>query len=432
MLSKDPYKGTRDFYPEEQFVHNHIWGKVRTVVEGFGYQEYNAPILEETALYAAKSGQEMVQEQTYSMTDRGDRQVTIRPEMTPSFARMIARKRMELSYPARWYSIPNLYRYERPQRGRLREHWQLNVDIAGAQSVYAEVEVMTMAHAIMRGLGATDADFEIRLNSRRFLESFFREVLELDDQRSYRLAKLIDKKAKISAEDFEEQGSQIVGRPLYPTLERCMNATTLEELTAVLPVSFAEHEGIQELREVMTALGESGVSNVVFDPTIMRGFDYYTGIVFEVFDLHPENRRSMFGGGRYDELVGIFNVTPISCVGFGMGDVTARDFLDVRGLLPEYRANAQVYLCTAPGTDFLAVWKIAEDLRKDGIAVAVELDERKLEKQIKTAVNQSIPYIVVLGEEELKTGKVTMKNLHTGEKQQLLLAELSFRLRAQA
>ena len=425
MLSKDPYKGTRDFYPEDQYVQNHIFDTLRSVVESFGYQEYNAPILEETALYAAKTGEEIVNEQTYSFTDRGDRQVTIRPEMTPSFARMIANKRHELTFPARWYSIPNLWRYERPQRGRLREHWQLNVDIAGVSSIHAEVEIITMASDIMRGLGATTEEFEIRINSRQFLNSFFGEVLNLDEQAAYRLAKLLDKKAKMTPEAFEDQGRQIVGAPLFPLLLQCVSASSLEELCSYLPITFADNKGIQDLRDLISLLGEGGVTNALFDPTIMRGFDYYTGVVFEVYDKHPDNRRAMFGGGRYDGLVGIFNVDPVPCVGFGMGDVTAHDFLDVRGKLPAYTSNAQVYLCTAPGVDFVKVWHIAKELRQAGVGVAVELEERKMDKQIKTADKQAIPYVIVVGEEELQTGEVQLKKLTDGSTQKVSLMDLA-------
>ncbi|PIV90918.1 histidine--tRNA ligase [Candidatus Gracilibacteria bacterium CG17_big_fil_post_rev_8_21_14_2_50_48_13] len=424
MLSKEPYKGTRDFYPEDQFVHNHIFGVIRRVVEGFGYQEYNAPMLEETALYAAKTGEEIVGEQTYSFTDRGDRQVTMRPEMTPSFARMIARKRHELAFPARWYSIPNLWRYERPQRGRLREHWQLNVDIAGVNSIHGELEVITTAVDIMRGLGAKDDEFEVRINSRRFVEAFFADILGLDETRAYRLAKLIDKKAKISEEQFAEQGRSIVGTPLYPLFASCMEAGSIDELCRILPLEFATHPSIQELGDLFALLGQGGVGNARFDPTIMRGFDYYTGVVFEVFDKHPDNNRAMFGGGRYDGLVGIFGVEPISCVGIAMGDVTAYNFLEVRGLLPKYESNAKLYLSTGPGATFEEVWAMAVQLRGEGIAVCVELDNRKLEKQLKAADKLAVPYIAVIGGDEVASGMLKLKSLTSGAITEIGLKDL--------
>lgn len=430
MLSKEPYKGTRDFYPEDQFVQNHIFGILRTALHQFGYEEYNAPMLEETALYAAKTGEEIVGEQTYSFTDRGDRQVTIRPEMTPSFARMIARKRHELAFPARWFSIPNLWRYERPQRGRLREHWQLNVDIAGVQSIHGELEIISVAADIMRRLGAQQEEFEIRINSRRFVEAFFADILGLDEPRAYRLAKLIDKKAKIPAEQFAEQGSAIVGAPLYPLFAACMEATSLEDLCRVLPLEFATHPSVTELSDLFALLEEGGVGNARFDPTVMRGFDYYTGVVFEVFDMHPDNNRAMFGGGRYDGLVGIFGVEPISCVGIAMGDVTAAQFLEVRGRLPKFRAQADLYLSMVPGTPFAPVWAMAQELRGAGLAVAVELDERKLEKQFKAADKLGVPFIAVLGDQELASRQITLKSLATGEQTSMPLAEIPTFLRS--
>lgn len=257
-LDTAPYKGVRDFYPEDMAVQNYIFSVWRKVAEKFGYVEYSASILEPTELYSEKSGEEIIGEQTFTFTDRGDRSVTLRPEMTPSLARMVAQRRRELKYPLRWFSIPNLFRYERPQRGRKREHWQLNCDILGIAGVSADKEIISIAHGILKEFGANDEDFEIRLN--------------------------------------HPSGST------------------------------------EELNNFVEELALIGIKNVRIDPELARGQTYYTGIVFEIFDTNADNPRALCGGGRYDNLLELFDVDPLPAAGFGMGDITIRDFLETHGL----------------------------------------------------------------------------------------------------
>lgn len=387
-LSLEPYKGTRDFYPKDQFIQNYIFGVWRKVAERFGYLEYNASILEETDLYRAKSGEEIVSEQTYSFTDRGGRDVTIRPEMTPTVARMVAQKRKELSFPLRWFSIPNLFRYERPQRGRLREHWQLNCDIFGVDSIEADVEIISLAYEIMKGFGAKDENFVIKLNNRRALNRLFSEM-GLDEEKQKTFRRLLDKKGKIP--DFDEQAKAILGKPFNANLEPD-----------------------KETSELIQKLTKLGITNVVFEPFLVRGFDYYTGTVFEMYDTNPVNPRALFGGGRYDDLVGIFGVEKVSGIGFGWGDVTTRDFLETYNLLPEYQPPVKLYICHLE--NYLeAANQLAQDLRKQGVNVAVDLTDRKVSQQVKTADKELIPYIIVVGEEEAKSGQYKLKNLKESE-----------------
>lgn len=387
-LSLEPYKGTRDFYPKDQFIQNYIFGVWRKVAERFGYLEYNASILEETDLYRAKSGEEIVSEQTYSFTDRGGRDVTIRPEMTPTVARMVAQKRKELSFPLRWFSIPNLFRYERPQRGRLREHWQLNCDIFGVDSIEADVEIISLAYEIMKGFGAKDENFVIKLNNRRALNRLFSEM-GLDEEKQKTFRRLLDKKGKIP--DFDEQAKAILGKPFNANLEPD-----------------------KETSELMQKLTKLGITNVVFEPFLVRGFDYYTGTVFEMYDTNPVNPRALFGGGRYDDLVGIFGVEKVSGIGFGWGDVTTRDFLETYNLLPEYQPPVKLYICHLE--NYLeAANQLASDLRKQGVNVAVDLTSRKVSQQVKTADKENIPFVLVVGEEEAKSGKFKLKNLAKSE-----------------
>ncbi len=404
-LSLEPYKGTRDFYPRDQFVQNYIFGVWRRVAESFGYLEYDASILEETDLYRAKSGEEIISEQTYSFTDRGGRDVTIRPEMTPTVARMVAQKRKELTFPLRWFSMPNLFRYERPQRGRLREHWQLNVDMFGVDGVEADVEVIAVAHGIMKAFGASDEAFEIRVNDRRLLNFLLHEHLQLTDEQAHKISKLIDKMKKMKAGEFLAEATDVIGEKATQ-LETVLYVKSLDELGEKVPKS----QGAHELQVVFKNLENLGIKNFIYDPSVVRGFDYYTGVVFEVYDLSPVNNRSVFGGGRYDDLVSIFGVEKVSGCGFGAGDVTIRDFLETHSLLPEYRPPVKLYICHLE--NYLESANIlAADLRKAGINVAVDLTSRQVTKQIKTADKEQIPYILVVGEEETKTGQYKLKNL---------------------
>ncbi len=417
-ISTESYKGVRDFYPEDSFIMEYIFHTWRTVVESYGYVEYKASILESAELYKAKSGEEIVNDQTYTFLDRGEREVTLRPEMTPTVARMVAAKIHELAFPLRWYSIPNLFRYEKPQRGRLREHWQLNVDMFGVDSSDADVEAISIAYKIMKKFGAKDEDFVIKINSRKIINSIYTKF-ELSEENSYKVSKIIDKKDKISSDAFETALSEIM---VDKSAEFVRLLSSGERLMEYLG---PEDANAKELVSVIEKLNSLGINNAMFTPTLMRGFDYYTGIVFEVFDLHPDNNRSVFGGGRYDDLLDIFGARKIPAVGFGAGDVTARDFLEVHNLLPQYRPATDLYICTLK-SDFIGeANKIAETLRAQGVDVAVDLTDKKIGDQIKTASKQSIPFTLVIGEDEIKSGIYPLKNLETGEEKKVKVEEIA-------
>ncbi len=409
-LSLEPYKGTRDFYPQDQFIQNYIFSVWRKVVESYGYLEYGASILEETELYKAKSGEEIVNDQTYSFMDRGDRHVTIRPEMTPTVARMVAAKRRELSFPLRWYSIPNLFRYERPQRGRLREHWQLNVDMFGVDTIEADIEMISLAYDIMKAFGAKDENFEIRINSRKILNAIAK-IHEIPVEQEFKITRLLDKFEKIGPEKFEEGLVEILGSvELAKKFKADLHALDNMKERSELRKELMEDIHIKSIGESVTKLAAKGISNVKFRSTLARGFDYYTGTVFEMFDTSPKNPRALFGGGRYDDLVGIFGVEPVSGVGFGWGDVTTRDFLETYDLLPEYHPPIQLYICHLENY-LSAAEELASDLRKQGLNIAVDLTDRKVAAQVKTADKDKIPHILVVGEEEVKSGKYKVKSL---------------------
>lgn len=403
-ISTASYKGVRDFYPPDQAFFTFLTSTMRQVVERFGYVEYGASILEPALLYRAKGAEneEIAKEQTYTFVDRGGREVTLRPEMTPTVARMVAAKRRELGYPLRWYSIPNLFRYERSQRGRLREHWQLNVDLFGSNSRAADAEVVMVAHALMLAFGAAESDFVIKLGSRQFLDGVV-EKMSLSPEQAKALYRAVDRRSKVEQEQFEKD---------------------LQELGVALEILNPDNPP-EDVAEVLALLKELGVPNAVFDPTIVRGFDYYTGVVFEVFDTHPENNRALLGGGRYDNLLELFDDEKVPGVGFGMGDVTIRDFLETRHLMPEYMPPTKVYLAVAAASLVPKAASLAGELRAQGVNVATDFGEKKLAKQIEAAHKHHIPYLLVVGEDELASGTFKVKDLSTGKETKLSRVELA-------
>jgi histidyl-tRNA synthetase len=417
-LSTQPYKGTRDFFPEDKRLQKYIFSVMRSIAEKFGYEEYDATLIEPIELYAAKSGQEIVNEQTYRFTDRGGREVAIRPEMTPTVSRMVAAKRQELGYPLRWYSIPNLWRYERPQRGRLREHWQLNVDIFGVKGLEAEHEIISVADGIMRAYGAKRTMYQIKINSRKLMNAIFGQYLNVSEIQAQTLAKLIDRMNKMEHAAFVADVDALFTPTQRETgasdkLIRLLQVKTVDEL----PPELYDHECVKQMKDLMLMLENSGITNAVFDITIMRGFDYYTDVVFEVFDTHPDNNRSMFGGGRYDGLVALFGVEPVPTVGFGMGDVTISNFIETHELMPPARTETDLYVILV-GDVYVKAQKTIDLLREMGLNVAVDASGRKPGDQIKNAVKKDIHYVLFIGDKELEEGRFTLKNLTTGVEEQ--------------
>ncbi|MFA5745017.1 MAG: histidine--tRNA ligase [Candidatus Paceibacterota bacterium] len=405
-LSTDSYKGVRDFYPTDWARMQTMFERIRETLAQWGYEEYNASPLERAELYEAKTSEEIVNEQTYTFTDRGDRRVTLRPEMTPTLARMVAAKRRELPLPFRWFSIPNVFRYERPQRGRLREHYQLNVDVVGLAEGEIDIEIIKIASDLLKAFGAKETDFVIRINSRALLTTACTEAgLTSDATREY--LRLLDKKSKMTPEVFAEAQGTITEKD---------------------PLSFMKSEVMETF---VATLKARGVNNVVFDPTLTRGFDYYTGMVFEVFDTDPANPRSLFGGGRYDGLVALFGGDPIPAIGFGMGDVTLADFLESHGItLDTNVARPQLYIGTPTMSDIPTAQAFADTLHKENCRVFVNLTDRALGDQIKDAVKRAIPFFIAYGADEVKNNVVRMKTLATSTEEEISVSELSKRLHA--
>ena len=423
-LSTQSYKGARDFYPEEMRLQNYIFSVWRNVCESFGYEEYLCPVLEPTEIYLAKTSEEIVREQTYTFKDRGDRTVTMRPEMTPSISRMVAAKRQELGYPARLYSIANFWRYERSQRGRLREFWQLNADIFGVEGIAAEHEGITMADQIVQAFGAKRNMYEIRINSRKFVNYVLKDYLGFDETETTTLVRLIDRIDKMTRAEFVALAEAAI-RPSQREegkLELLMNVLDASEIEE-LPEGVRNSSNLDDLKQLLGMLQSDGITNAKFNVRLMRGFDYYTDIVFEAFDTHPENNRSMFGGGRYDGLVGNFGVEPVPTFGFAPGDISTQLFLESHGLVPELKSPTELYMVLA-GVEYPAVVKLLSDLRNEGVNVAVDTCNKKIGSQIKNAEKKGIQYVAVVGDQELSTQRFKLKNLKTGNEEELSFERL--------
>lgn len=416
-LPIQPYKGARDFYPEDKRVQDYMFGVLRKTVTKYGYDEYDAPILENIELYRAKTGDEIVNEQVYSFVDRGEREVAIRPEMTPTVARMVAGRRQELSYPLRWFSIPNFWRYERPQRGRLREFWQLNVDIFGESGLAADHEVILVADACMKSFGAKPDMYEIKINSRTFVEYLTKHYFGLTDVQSSILIKLIDRKNKMDHSEFVAEVDAICSptQKVENLSDRILGILDTANISD-LPDELKNSDSLSEISQLLRLLEASGVSNAKFDITVMRGLDYYTGIVFEVFDTNPENNRAMFGGGRYDGLVEMFGVESLPVVGFGMGDVTLQNFLESHGLLPVLHPKTDVLVLTI-GDVYEKSQKFLSNLRTMGLNIAVDATNRKIGSKIKSADKKDIRYVIFVGENELEEGQFPLKDLKSGKEE---------------
>ena len=406
-----PYKGTRDFYPADKCIQDWMFEKLSDVVETYGYLSYDGPLIEPFELYAAKSGEEIVEKQLYWFKDRGERKVALRPEMTPTLARMVAGQLQELPKPIRWYSIPNFWRYERPQRGRLREFWQLNVDILGGDPVLADAETLQVAFNLIDSFGGSDK-IQIEVNHRGLVNYVFNDKLDLTPELALKASKAIDAKDKTGQEAYEKALQEAgLNETQIQGIEDFFS-TKVEDLSKKYPCQASE-----ELHKLFTLLQPQPISSVLkFNPAVMRGLDYYTGTVFEVYDVSPENNRAMFGGGRYDNLIGLFGKNTLSGVGFGMGDVTLRNFLETHSLLPEsVKPSMDIFIACDSEAAIKYSLPIAEQIRNQlGLKVHHSLSQSKFGSQLKSANKLNSRVALLIGGQEVEEDNLTLKILETG------------------
>jgi len=399
-------KGTREFYPEAIALRNFIYEKVRAASQSFGYQEWDGPFIESIDLYAAKSGEELVKKQSFVFEDRGGDLVTLRPELTPSLARMIAARQGELTYPLRWWSFGPFWRYEQPQKGRTREFFQWNIDMLGVNSPEADAELIAVAAAFLRSVGLSPQQATIFVNDRRLMDSQF-DALGIEQSKRLDVSNLVDRRSKMKPEAWDEY-----------TVEMGLTQKQLAGLKDILN-NFDLWKKSDQLVRLFTALEALRVKEYVkFDPNIVRGLLYYTGTVFEAYEVSGSLKRAILGGGRYDNLLADVGGQPLSGVGFAMGDVVIGIILQEKGLLPKFVPSpASVLITVFDDSLWLRSYAFAAELRRDGINVMVYPEPAKLPKQFKFADKMKMNVVATIGTDEAEKGLVAIKNLLNGNQQ---------------
>ncbi len=399
-----PVKGTRDFYPEQMALRNYLYEKVRAASQAFGYQEWDGPFIEPIELYAAKSGEELVKKQSFTFEDRGGDLVTLRPELTPSLARMIAAQQNALTYPVRWWSFGPFWRYESPQKGRTREFFQWNIDMLGVDSPEADAEMIAIAATFLRSVGLSPERALIYVNNRRLMSSQF-DALDIPLEKRVDVSNLIDRRSKMKPEAWEENAIEIG-----------LNQSQIKGLKDVL-ADYELWRKSEGLTRTFAALEAMGVSEYIkFEPGIMRGLLYYTSTVFEAFDVTGSVRRSILGGGRYDNLLADVGGDPLPATGFAMGDVVIGIVLQEAGLLPEFEPTPASVLVTVFDE---SLWRkslvLSAQLRDAGIPTMVYPEPAKLQKQFKFADRMKIKVALTIGPDEAANDSAAVKSLGTGE-----------------
>lgn len=434
-LSTEPYKGARDFYPAEKRLQNYLFNIWRKTALSFGYEEYDFPFLEKLELYEAKSGEELVNNQLYSLEDKGGRKIAVRPEKTPSVARMIAAKVQALPRPIRWFNISNCWRYEKPQKGRGREFFQFDCDIFGVNTIAADAEVFSIPLEVMKKLGATKEMFELRVNNRRFADFYLKNIINLTggiaqkDTQLYKVAKAIDTKPKITEQEFTQM-----------LKENGLNQEQIEKIQKYLLADlsnveqyYTQNQGAKEIIDFFELMAKSGYGDFIkYRPEIMRGLDYYTGTVVEQFDLNPQNNRAMYGGGRYDNLIGLFSDEKLSGVGFGMGDMTLLEFLEGWNLLPQLSQDVEYFVTLWPAREkdqdntelVTKSMEIAGKIREKGKTCIAQLEsDISISQQLSIASKKGARKVIIIGENELKQNTLSVKNLEDGSQKEIPLEE---------
>jgi histidyl-tRNA synthetase len=416
--------GFRDFYPADFAVRAHITDAWRTTARCYGFEEYDGPPLEPLDLYVEKSGEEIVR-QLYNFEDKGGRAVALRPEMTPTLARMVGARAGGLRKPIRWFSIPQLFRYERTQRGRLREHFQWNVDILGEEDIAADAEVLAVALDALRRLGLGEADIVARFNDRRLLEALLTRV-GVPRERLLATYAIVDKLGREPEDRIRQRLHE----------EAQLDAATSDALLAVfaadglagLRATWGGHEDVARELDRLAAyearLAEMGLAGFTrYDPAIVRGLAYYTGTVFEIFDRRGE-LRAICGGGRYDRLLASVGGPDLPGCGFGMGDVVLTELLRDRALLPAGAPAVDVFIIAMADEQRPLLLQLAQALRGAGRSVLYPLKPAGVGKQLKEADARGARHVVILGPDEVARGSVTVRTLLTGEQRELPLDAL--------
>lgn len=420
-LNTQPYKGTKDYYPEDMFKRNFLFDIWEQTAKEFGYEEYDTPILEEADLYRAKSGEELANTQLYNFMDKGGREVAIRPEMTPSLARIIAAKGGQIPKPIRWFNIGKFYRYEKPQRGRTREFFQLNIDIFGVESMNAEIEIFQFIDQVMKKIKAPKESWALYVNNRYLMDYLFNDILDLKDEMKKDLARAIDNYTKMEKTAFKEYLFELGLNEFQVNSTIQFIGMGVEELE-----KFAgKTKGADQLIELFGKCKELGLDNVVFKPYIMRGITYYTGTVIELYDVGGDsNPRALFGGGRYDDLLEIFGKEKLPAFGLGWGSITMMDFMETYQLFPEYTSSTKVFVTLKDGSKIAESSELTRELRENGIPAEQQIVPTDMRKQLSYASKRKIEWVIMKEKE-----KLILKNLVSGDQEELDLQSIIAKLK---
>jgi len=412
-----PVRGTQDYYPAEMALRTWLYGKMRQVSESFGYQEFDGPFLERFDLYAARSGAELVEKQSYVFEDRGGEKITLRPELTPTLARMVAARQRQLAFPLRWWSFGPFWRYEKPQKGRTREFFQWNIDLVGEDSAEADAELTAIAAAFLKSVGLKPSETQVLVNNRQLMQGEL-EALAIKPALFIEVFNLIDRRGSLSAEAWKQRGKDLG-----------LDATQVMGIEALVEDNDLWKKS-DRLQRFFKAVEAYNVGDYVrFAPHIIRGLDYYTGIVFEAWDTAGEFR-AVFGGGRYNDLVNAVGGDPVPAVGFAVGNVVISLLLQAFSHVPELQGGAPIYVTAFDTEHLLPAISLAAELRASGLQVTSHLAIDKLQKQFKQADRQGARFVLVLGPDEMKKSEVTLKDLRSGEQRSLPRSKLAAELQA--
>jgi histidyl-tRNA synthetase len=413
-MKTQPLPGFRDFYPDDLALRAHIFRTWRTVATRYGFEEYDGPPLESLELYTAKSGDEIVG-QLYNFRDKGDREIALRPEMTPSLARMVAARSGQLKKPIRWFSIPQLFRYERQQRGRLREHFQLNCDLIGESGPLADAEIIALAIDVVREFGLTSNDIRVRLSDRRLLNQLLYSF-DLTDVQVSAIYGWLDKQGR-GAGTLQRLNDLKVDPDIIAFLNAACEVKGIDKLKRVLAKKRALESSVSHLEEVVDSLSGMGLADFVeIDLGVVRGLAYYTGTVFEIFDT-GRTLRAICGGGRYDNLLDAVGGVALPAVGFGMGDVVLGELLKDKALAPSDVSSIDVFLTFITQEDLPHVLSLAHRLRETGLRVEYALSPQAVGKQLKLADARHARLAAVVGPDERARGEIVIKDLQSGSQE---------------
>jgi histidyl-tRNA synthetase len=422
-FSKEPLRGFKDFYPVNLRKVNWIIENLRDIAELYCYEEFLGPLLEPIEIYAAKSSEELVNEQSFYVEKKKGEKLILRPEITPTLARMVAKKSQELKKPIRWYSIPTCYRYERPQRGRKREFLQFNADILGEESLYAELEIFKISIEFLTSFGATSEQFQVYYNSRRFIDAISNYILKIPENKMPMVYKVLDKSDKMDESEFEKYViDSFQDEYVTQGILKLKDSKNLEDLLKKfdnVPDEFYDSEGYNEITKLGNLIKEAGISDYCsFTPSIVRGLDYYTGVVYEVFDTGKENIRAIFGGGRYDDLLSLFSDEQVSGIGFGMGVLMLSLFLKTYNLIPDYVGEKDysdvVFIASINEKVANYAIQIADILREEEFPCIIDYRFKSLKSQLSKASELGVLIAIILGPKEMEQNQVSIRTMATG------------------